>query len=71
MHDAREDGSHIVDQSRLGMQDSIVSSGGCEHGVCDSVEEAGLKQTGRDLCCLTRRSFDLHCAYPVMPDSCA
>jgi len=53
------------------MQDSIVSSGGCEHGVCVGVEEAGLKQTGRDLCCLTRRSFDLQCAYPVMPDSCA
>jgi hypothetical protein len=52
------------------MQDSIVSRRGCKHGVYGGgVEEIELIEAVCDLYCLTRRSFDLHFAYPVLPGS--
>jgi hypothetical protein len=52
------------------MQDSIVSRRGRKHDVGGGVvEEIELKEAGCDLYCLTRRSFDLQFAYPVLPDS--
>ena len=50
------------------MQDSIVSRRGCKHGVeGGGVEEIELKEAVIYVLLLTRRSFDLHFAYPVLP----